>query len=127
MPFQPLDKLWIWTEAQDLAQVIYRLLKDTECAYFTKNQIDRSSQSVCDNIAEMFGAYYYEVKKQSLRVSRKECYETINHIEKFKRRELWPKDMADKLSERYGKLIIGINCYIGYLDKRKKSLPSQST
>lgn len=100
--------------------MIHESLKTVKGEFSLKNQIDRSSQSVCDNIAEMFGAYYYEVKKQSLRVSRKECFETANHLEKFKRRKLISMDIYNELTERYSKLIIGINCYIKYLNERKR-------
>lgn len=126
MEKEPLEKLWIWKEAQELSYIVHELSKEVKNEFPLKDQIDRSAQSVCDNIAEMYGAYYFEVKKQSLRIARKECYETINHVAKFKNRSLWGYDVCAKLDQRYKKLIFGINKYINYIDKTKDKLSASS-
>ncbi|MBT4722737.1 four helix bundle protein [Candidatus Falkowbacteria bacterium] len=115
-----LQKLWIWKEAQDLAQLVYEKINDFSFNMALKNQIDRSSQSVCDNIAEMYGAYYFKVKQNSLRIARKEAYETINHIEKMKRRKLCGYEFCEDVMKRYGILIAGINNYIKYVQSSEK-------
>lgn len=61
-----LEKLKIWQRAQDLTQRIYELLKTIKGAFVLKDQIDRSSQAVADNIAEMYGAFYFNNKIKSL-------------------------------------------------------------
>jgi len=66
----------------------------------------------------MYGAYYYQVKLASLRVSRKESYETINHLQKAKDGKILPIEICDELISRYEKLILGINKYIAYITKR---------
>jgi len=113
---EPLEKLWIWQEANELACDIFKLNKNIK-EYNLKNQIDRSSLSVVSNIAEMYGAYYYDVKKSSLRISRKEAYETISHLDIYQKRGIFTEDICMKLKGRYSKLIIGINCYIKYIGK----------
>lgn len=110
-----LEKLKIWQRAQDLAQRIYELLKIIKGEFILKDQIDRSSQAVADNIAEMYGAFYFNNKIKSLYDARKEALETISHIEKIKRRGLWNKILCDKLQLRYDELIRAINAYIRYL------------
>ncbi|MFH0780042.1 MAG: four helix bundle protein [Parcubacteria group bacterium] len=119
MPFEKMENLWIWKESTELCHIINELNKEVKGEFELKNQIDRSSQSVPANISEMFGAYYYEIKKQSLRIARREAYETINHIDKFKSRKLWSYDICDKLTGRYKKVIFGINKYIKYLKNKK--------
>jgi four helix bundle protein len=122
-----LHTLWIWKESQDLAQIIYEEMKKVHCDFPLKNQIDRSSQSVCDNISEMFGAYYYKVKLNTLRISRKEAYETINHLEKIKRRKLVSTETSEALTNRYGRLIAGINNYLRYIETTKNKTRRKGT
>jgi len=118
MPFESLEKLWIYKEAKALYIELHGLLKGIKHEYNFVNQADRSSQSACDNIAEMYGAYYYQVKLASLRVARKESYETINHLKKAKEGKILPVETCDELINRYEKLILGINKYISYITKR---------
>jgi four helix bundle protein len=125
--YQPLEKLWIWKEAQELCMFIHKLLQEINFEVALKDQIDRSSQSVCDNIAEMYGSFYYKVKKNSLRIARKESYETINHIEKLKNRQLWDYGLSDRLSPRYKRLIFGINKYIKYVNDSELKNTEQSS
>jgi four helix bundle protein len=46
-----------------------------------RDQIERSSSAVPDNIAEGYAAYYYNDKIKSMFIARKEAAETQNHIE----------------------------------------------
>ena len=115
--YEPLKDLWIWSEASEQNRLIFELLKESKNEYFLNNQIDRSSQSVADNITEMHGSYYYKVKLNSLRISRKEATETVNHIKKFKDRKIWSYIICDNLTSRYNKPITGINGYINYIRK----------
>lgn len=112
-----LKNLWIWEEATELNHIVKLLLKKIEHEYSLKNQIDRSSQAIGDNIAEMSGAYYPKVKLNSLRISRKEALETINHIEKFRKRHYWNQTTCDNLINRYNRLIFGINKFISYIKR----------
>ncbi|MFH0779858.1 MAG: four helix bundle protein [Parcubacteria group bacterium] len=120
MPYEPIEKLRIWKEARELANLIHQLNSEVKFEFALKNQIDRSSQSVCDNIAEMYGAYYYKVKINALRISRKEAFETINHIDKFITRHLWALSACDSLTKRYQGLLKSINSYIKYLKEKDK-------
>ena len=112
---QSLEKLRIWKEAQDLTHEIHILSKDLKSNYPLKDQIDRSSQAVADNIAEMHGSYYYNNKIKGLYNARKEALETVNHIIKFQRRNLWLPEICTNLTSRYEKLIRGINAYVKYV------------
>ena len=123
--YEPLEKLWIWKEAMELHRLIDELLKETKGQAVGKRQMDRSSQSVPDNIAEMHGAFYFEVKLNGLRIARKEAYETINHIKKFEIKRAWRQNVCDNLTERYKKLIFGINKYIKYVNETKEKFDSK--
>jgi len=114
-----LEKLKIWKRAQDLAQRIYELIQNIPDNFGLKNQIDRSSQHVADNISEMFGSFYYNNKIKLLYEARREAFETINHLIKFKRRKLLNESICDKLCLRYDEEIKAINAYIRYLAKRR--------
>jgi len=118
MPFEPLEKLRIWQDAKEMALRVFENCKQIT-DFSLKNQIQRSSQSVADNIAEMYGAYYFEVKNNSLRISRKEAYETINHIETMRLRGYWETRNCEDLTRQYRNLIISINAYIKFVNRRK--------
>ena len=123
--YEPVGKLWIWKEAIELHRLIDELLKETKGQAVGKKQMDRSSQSVPDNIAEMHGAFYFEVKLNSLRIARKEAYETINHIKKFEIKRVWQQNVCSNLFGRYNKLIFGINKYIKYVNETKEKFDSK--
>lgn len=113
---QNLEKLWIWQEASELNNLIFQMLEDLpRREYSLKSQIDRSSQSVSANIAEMYGAHYPKVKIKTLRIARKEAFETINHIEVILKRHYWNNTTCKNLQNKYNRLIFGINKYIHYL------------
>jgi len=117
MAHEPLEKLRIYVEAKDLADIIFQLTKEVKQEFKLKDQAVRSSRSTADNIAEMYGAYYFAVKMHSLRIARAESYETINHLETFKAGSLLPANVCDDLEGRYFALIKSINGYIKYIKK----------
>jgi four helix bundle protein len=120
MPFEKLEDLRIYKESKLLVEIINNLLKDVKGLFKLLDQIERSSQSVMENIAEMYGAYYYKVKKNSLRIARKEAYETIAHVQQLYIKDVINSTISDNLIKRYKVLIRSINAYIKYLDKKDK-------
>jgi hypothetical protein len=62
-----------------------------------------------------------------LRISRKEAYETINHLEKIKRRKLVSTETSEALINRYGRLIAGINNYLRYIETTKNKTRRKGT
>jgi four helix bundle protein len=64
-----------------------RTLPRTE-DYKLRDQIERCSSSVCDNIAEGYSAYYYKEKIKGFYIARKEAGETQNQIRKLSGQEL---------------------------------------
>lgn len=115
--------LWIWQEAHQLMIEIHKIAKflPRQERFVTQDQIERSSSSVCDNIAEGYTAYYYNDKIKGMYVARKEAGETQNHIEALAGKSYLSRDKADKWIGRYERIMAGINSYINYIrDKRIK-------
>jgi four helix bundle protein len=87
-----------------------------------RDQIERSSSSVPDNIAEGYAAYYYNDKIKGMYTARKEASETQNHIEALVGKGYLGRAKADDWIGRYEKIIAGINSYINYIrDKRGRN------
>ena len=87
-----------------------------------RDQIERSSSSVCDNIAEGYTAYYYNEKIKCMFTARKEAGETQSHIEALAGKKYLSRIKADKWFDRYERVIAGINSYVNYIrDKRDKN------
>jgi len=113
--------LWIWKESQQLMIEIHCIAKllPFEEKFRKKDQIERSSSAVPDNISEGYAAYYYNDKIKSLYIARKEAAETQNHLEALVGKEYLERKKADILINRYEKVMAGINSFINYIrDKR---------
>jgi four helix bundle protein len=116
------ESLWIWQEAyallMEIADKCKTLPRDER--FRLRDQIERSSSSVADNIAEGYATYYYNDKIKSMNVSRKEAGETQNHIRIMEGERYITSPKADEWIDRYERLIIGINNYKKYiLEKRE--------
>ena len=85
----------------------------------TKDQLQRSSASVTDNIAEGHTSYYYQDKIKGFNVARKEAGESQNHIRTLQAKEYITEDKADDLVLRYEEVIRGINGYINWVREKK--------
>ena len=69
------EKLWVWQRAHRLMQEIHsfcKLLPGVE-RFKLRDQVERCSSSVCDNIAEGYAAYYYNEKIKGFYIARKEA------------------------------------------------------
>ena len=116
--------LWIWKESHQLMLEVHQVCKSLprEERYRKKDQIERSSSSVPDNISEGYTAYYYKDKIKGFYVARKEAGETQNHIEALFGKHYIPRETADQWISRYERIIAGINSYINFInDKRTNS------
>jgi len=118
------ENLRIWQEAYHLMLEIHKIAKTLprEEYFKLRNQIERSSASVADNIAEGYSSFYYKDKLKGMYTARKEAGETQNHIRKMQGKGYIDIKHANKLVERYEGLIKGINAYVRFInDKRRKN------
>lgn len=102
---------------KELDDICKTLPKDER--YRLRDQIERASSSVCDNIVEGYGAYYYNDKIKRMMVARKEAVETQNHIRKLEVKKYITIEKADNLIEQYQSVIKGINGFVGYIRKKR--------
>ena len=114
------ETLRIWVEAHELMKEIHNIAQILPISerYRLKSQIERSSSSVADNIAEGYSSYYYKEKIKGMLIARKEAGETQNHIFSLKAKSYLPGSHSHVLINKYEKLIKGINGYVNYIRKK---------
>jgi len=116
------EKLWVWQKAHNLMQEIHKLCKalpESE-KFKLRDQIERCSSSVCDNIAEGYTAYYYKEKMKGFYIARKEAGETQNQIRKLSGEKYLGLEQSQSWVEGYEEIIRGINGYIRYIRKKRE-------
>lgn len=115
------ENLWVWQKAHRMMQIIHRFCQTLprEEQYRLRDQIERSSSSVCDNIAEGYTTYYYLDKIKGFNIARKEAGETQNHLRKLCGKNYLDTHRSQKMVEEYEEVIRGINGFIRYIRKKK--------
>ncbi len=122
-PVAGFEKLWIWQKAHGLMQEIHEFCRSLpiEEKFRLRDQIERSSSSVCDNIAEGYTAFYYNDKIKGLNIGRKEASETQNHVRKLAGKRYLDSQKSQQWVERYEEAIRGINGYTRYIRGKKNA------
>jgi four helix bundle protein len=120
-PVAGFEKLWVWQKAHNLMQEIHRFCKalPREERFRLRDQIERCSSSVCDNIAEGYAAYYYNDKIKGFNTARKEAGETQNQIRKLSGKGYLDCGQSQRWVEEYEEVIRGINGYTSISERRK--------
>jgi four helix bundle protein len=115
------ERLWVWQKAHKLMLEIHLLCESLprQEKFKIRDQIERSSSSVADNIAEGHSSYYYQEKIKGFNTARKEAGETQNHIRSLQGKNYMDKSKADGIISRYEEVIRGINGYINWARKKK--------
>lgn len=105
------EKLWVWQKAHELVLMIYKISKNMprDEHFRLSDQIQRSSKSVQDNIAEGCSSYYFNNKIKSYYDSRKEASETQNHIREMEGKGYLNKKYSQELIDKYEEVIRGLN------------------
>lgn len=113
--------LRIWQEAHKLMLEIHNLARclPADERFRKRDQIERSSSSVADNIAEAYTAFYYNEKIKGMMIARKEAGETQNHIEALAGKKYLDQKSAILLFDRYQRVIAGINGFVNYIRRKK--------
>ncbi len=122
-PVAGFEKLWIWQKTHKLMQEIHRFCRTLprDERFRLRDQIERCSSSVCDNIAEGYTTYYYNDKIKGFNIARKEAGETQNHIRKLSGKGYLNPEQSQEWVEQYEEVIRGINGYIRYIREKKGS------
>jgi len=115
------EKLWIWQEAHRLMLEVHRIAKTLPIheKYKKRAQIERSSSSAPDNIAEGYASYYYNDKIKGMYTARKESAETQNHLRALQDKGYMKGSKATILVSDYEYLIRGINSFVNYIVRKR--------
>ena len=102
-------------------QEIHRFCKTLprEERFRLRDQIERCSSSVCDNISEGYTTYYYNDKIKGFNIARKEAGETQNQTRKISGKRYLGSELSQRWVEEYEEVIRGINGYIRYVREKK--------
>jgi four helix bundle protein len=105
------EKLWVWQKSHQLMIEVHDICKKLpyQERFKTRDQLERSSSSVPDNIAEGHTSYYYQEKIKAFQIARKEAGESQNRIRSLQAKQYIKKDEADSFISRYEEVIRGIN------------------
>ena len=117
------ENLWVWEKAHKLMLEIHQICRTLprEERFKKRDQLERSSASVPDNIAEGHTSYYYKDKIKGFNVARKEAGETQNHIMALEGKRYLEPARARNIIERYEEVIRGINGYTRWVREKMKS------
>ena len=120
-PIAGFEKLWVWQKAHSLMLEVHEICRTLprEERFRKRDQLERSSSSVVDNIAEGHTSYYYQEKIKGFNVARKEAGETQNHIIALQDKKYIGENAARLLVERYEEILRGINGYIRWVREKK--------
>ena len=115
------EKLWVWQKSHNLRlrihQICAGLPRDEK--YRLRDQIERSSNSVADNIAEGNSSYYFNDKIKGFYIARKEAGETQNHLRHLESKRYITVKEANSIIYCYEEIIRGINGLVNRV-KRKR-------
>ncbi len=122
------EKLWVWQKAHELMLEVHKI-----CSFLPRNeqfnkryQLEKSSSSVPDNIAEGHTSYYYQDKIKGFNIARKEAGETQNHIRALQDKNYISKEKARDIITRYEEVIRGINGYNRWVREKRKGRNSKN-
>jgi len=116
-PIAGFEKLWVWQKAHQLMLEIHEICRTLPRyeRFKKRDQLERASSSVPDNIAEGHTSYYYKDKIKGFNIARKEAGETQNHLRAIQGKKYITSKTANNLMERYEEVIRGINGYINWV------------
>ena len=112
------EELEIWKMSRILCSEVYNIITKTELKndYKLKEQINGSSGSVMDNIAEGFERNGNKEFRQFLSISKASCGETESQLYRVLDRNYIDKEKFNELKELTTQLRIKIGSFIKYLN-----------
>ena len=115
------EKLWVWQKAHKLSLQISEICKKLprEERFRLKDQIERSSSSVADNIAEAASSYYYNDQIKGYYTARKEAGETQNHIRMMEDKKYVLQTVTQDMIDEYEEVKRGINGLVKFVAEKR--------
>ncbi|NJW54033.1 four helix bundle protein [Salinimicrobium oceani] len=113
------EDLEVWKLAREICSELENMFETTALGkrYSLMNQMDRSSGSVMDNIAEGFGRGGNLEFRNFLGFSRGSCTELKSQLYRAKDKNLITEEEFQKLSQKCEKEIAKITSFINFLNR----------
>ncbi|MBU1895826.1 four helix bundle protein [Patescibacteria group bacterium] len=114
----------LWKEAYELQKEVFKLTQTfpkDEC-YGLISQLNKSSNSVCANIAEEHGRYFFADKIRVLYIVRGELQETQSHLIVSQSRNYVSKEKCTELVNKYENVQMKLNGRINDFYKKKEKI-----
>ena len=113
------EDLEVWALAREICEDLEELFEVTPLGkrYSLVNQMDKSSGSVMDNIAEGFGRGGNLEFRNFLGFSRGSCAELKSQIYRAKDKKLISEDQFQSLASKCDKEIAKITAFISFLNR----------
>ncbi len=115
------ERLRIWQKAHQMHIYICQICKNlpkTE-QYKLIDQIERSSKSVKDNIAEANESFYFDEKRKGLYIARREAGETQSHLRDFQDKKYLNTIEVQRIIDEYEQIKRGINGLVRAIADKK--------
>ena len=112
----------LWKESYELQKEVFNLTQTfpkDEC-YGLISQLNKSSNSVCANIAEEHGRYFFADKIRVLYIVRGELQETQSHLIVSQSRNYISKEKCTELVNQYERVQMKLNGRINVFYKNKE-------
>ena len=114
-----IENLYIWQESRSVVKDIYTLMKDCRDFGF-KDQIQRASISIMNNIAEGTESGSDAKYINFLNISRGSCSEVHSMLYLCEDFKICSQDERIKLQNKVKLLSVGIVNLVNYISKNKK-------
>ena len=113
--------LLVWQKAHKLMLEVHKVCQSLPRSerFKKQDQLERSSSSVPDNIAEGHTSFYYQDKIKGFNIARKEAGETQNHIIALQDKGYIMAKKARNIIARYEEVMRGINGYMRWVREKR--------
>ena len=118
MYIKNFKELNVWKKSKSITISIYKIFIDIK-DYSFRNQIQRASISIMNNIAEGFGRESNNELIRFLRISKGSCYEVISMIDISLELSYINKENKKELEEELEIIAKMLNKFIRYLKTNK--------
>lgn len=119
MKIDRFEDLEVWQIARELCQEVEILIETTSLGkrYALKDQMDRSSGSIMDNIAEGFGRGGNLEFRNFLGYSKGSCHELKSQLYRAFDKKLITEEQFESLSEQCNRENTKLGSFISYLTR----------
>ena len=123
--YKKLEDLDIYIIARQVSQLAWEIYVDlsVDQKIMMGQQFVRSVDSICANIAEGYGRYYYLEKVKFYYIARSSLFESLTWLELLKERELITDVIYNDIKNKLDNLHLKLNGYIKFNLNKKASNP----